>query len=91
LAICRGTAVPLFYLIRAITGSIAAAGGALFTTKEAMCFPKTAFGFVCLPSARLWARQEVRRVHGDPGGVFIATRESSNRTQRFQATRRSYR
>ena len=31
----------------------------LFTAKEARCFPETAFGFVCLPSARLSARHEV--------------------------------
>ena len=72
--------VPPFYLIRATNGSFAVGGDALFTAKEAKCFP--AFGFVCLPSARLSARQDVRRVHGDPGGVFIATREPSNRTQR---------
>ena len=53
-----------------------------FTAKEARCFPETAFGFVRLPSASLSALPEVRRVHGDPGGVFIATREPSNRTRR---------
>ncbi len=74
--------VPPFYLIRATNGFFAAAGDVLFTAKEAKCFPETAFGFVCLPSARLSARQEVRRVHGDPGGIFIATREPSNGTQR---------
>ncbi len=74
--------VPPFYLIRAINGSFAAGGDAFFTAKEARGFLETAFGFVCLPSARFSARQEVRRVHGDPGGIFIATREPSNGTQR---------
>ena len=44
-------------------------------------FPETAFGFVFLPSVRLWVRQEVRRVHGDPDGIFSAKREPSNGTQ----------
>ncbi len=39
------------------------------------------FGFVYLPSARFSARQEVWRVHGNTGGIFIATREPSNGTQ----------
>ncbi len=45
-------------------------------------FSETAFGFVFLPSATLSARQEVRRVHGEPGGVFVATREPSYGSQR---------
>jgi hypothetical protein len=51
--------VPPFYLIRASNGFFAAGGYALFTAKEARCFPETAFGFVCLPSATLLARQDV--------------------------------
>ncbi len=75
--------VPPFYLIRATNGFFAAAGDALFTAKEARCIPETAFGFVCLPSATLLARQEVpAKPCGGPGGVFIATREPSNGTQR---------
>ena len=73
--------VPPFYLIRAINGSSAAGGGVLFTAKEARGFLETVFGFVYLPSARFSARQEVWRVHGNPGGIFIATREPSNGTQ----------
>ena len=52
-------AVPPFYLIRATNGFFAAGGDALFTAKKASCFPETALGFVCLPSATLLARQEV--------------------------------
>ena len=66
--------VPPFYFIWATNGSFAAVDDALFTAKKERCFPETAFGFVCLPSAMLSALQEVRRVHGDPGGVFITTR-----------------
>ncbi len=66
----------------ATNGSSAVAGDALFAAKEARCFLESAFGFVCLPSATLSARQEVRRVHGDPGGVFVATREPSYGSQR---------
>ena len=51
--------VPPFYLIRATNGSFAVGGDALFTAKEARCFPETAFGFVCLPSATFLARREV--------------------------------
>ena len=76
--------VPPIYLIRAINGSFAAGGAALLTAKEATCFPETAFGFVRLPSARLSALSEVRRVHGDPGGVFIATREPSEIPRNFR-------
>ena len=54
-----GVPVPPFYLIRASNGFFAAGGYALFTAKEARCFPETAFGFVCLPSATLLAWQEV--------------------------------
>ena len=41
------------------TDPSAPAGNALFTAKEARCFPETSFGFVCLPSARHSARQGV--------------------------------
>ncbi len=51
--------VPPLYLIRATNGSFGAGGDALFTAKEARCFPKSSIGFVCFPSARLPARQEV--------------------------------
>ena len=51
--------VPPLYLIRATIGFFAAGGDALFTAKEERCFPETAVGFVCLPSAILLARQEV--------------------------------
>ena len=74
--------VPPFYLIRAANGSVVVAGDAFFTAKEARCFPETAFGFVGLPLATLSTRRKCRRVHGDPGGVFIATREPSYGTQR---------
>ncbi len=74
--------VPPLYLIQATNGSFAVAGDALFAAKEARCFPESAFGFVCLPSATLSARQEVRRVHGDPSGDFVATREPSYGSQR---------
>ncbi len=40
------------------------------------------FGFVGLPLATLSTRRKCRRVHGDPGGVFIATREPSNGSYR---------
>ena len=74
--------VPPFYYIRVSNGSFAAVGDALFTAKEARCFPATAFRFVCLPSARLSARRKRWRDHRDPGGVFTATRELLNGTQR---------
>ncbi len=45
-------------------------------------FPETAFGFVFLPSVRLWVRQEVLSSPCDPDGIFSATREPSNGTQR---------
>jgi len=48
------TPVPPVYLIRAINEFFTAAGDALFTAKEARCFPETAIGFVCLPSERSW-------------------------------------
>ena len=41
------------------TDPSAPAGNALFTAKEARCFPETSFGFVCLPSVRHSARQGV--------------------------------
>ncbi len=53
------SAVPPLYLIRATNGSFGAGGDTLFIAKEARCFPETSFGFVCLPSARLPARQEL--------------------------------
>jgi len=62
--------VPLFYLIRATNGSIVAAGGALCTTKEAKCFPKTAFGFV---SCR---RQGFRRGRKCGGSMVIPVASS---------------
>lgn len=54
---------------------------ALFTTKEGRCFPDSAFGSVCLRPATLWRRRMCQRAQGDPGGVFIATRETSNGAQ----------
>ncbi len=51
--------VPPFYLIRATNGFFAAGGDALFTAKEAGCFPDSALGFFYRPSATLLARREV--------------------------------
>ena len=58
--VARVILVKLSITPSAKEGSNDTAGGdALFTAKEARCFPKTAFRFACLPSARLSARQEV--------------------------------
>jgi hypothetical protein len=84
-------AVRPYYYIRATNGSAAAAGDALFAAKEARCLPDSAFGFVCLPSAMLSARPEVRRVHGDPSGVFIAHENPPTEPSGIQAASRSYR
>ncbi len=73
--------VPRLYFIQATDGSYAVAVAALFTAKVARCIPESAFGFVCRyrhcsRCGRRWGRD-----HGDPSGVFIATREPSNGTR----------
>ena len=86
--------VPPFYVIRASNGSFPAGGDALFTAKEARCFSITAeveFGFVCLPSATLLARQEVRRVHVIPVASSSPHEIPQTEPSGVQAASRSYR